>query len=361
MRLETQERHKSFYLFALAYGLILLVRLYWTTQPPVNSTDLLRYVGFGKEFWNYGLNIYNYTPRDFGNAPYSNLWPDLQFIYPATAMLFFALVAAVWPSLFFAKLVLTIIELANGLLIARITGDKWYGLFYFLNPVSIWWISGEGQYESLVALFTLLALFHLSQRSDWSYGWLGLAIQAKYWPGVLLPYFLSWERRLRPLVILVIVFVPSLLFALSSEYIFHIFGSQVMASNCNAFVWNITNGSRTCGTPMWHLIVYAVATYGALLVVLWGMVLDRRRPKELLTYVGLLAFLLYYKSITWATSWYLPMLAVFAVPIRRPWIRWAVLLLSFADPIVWAGLFGHPIGWVNPEPPVLYIWGGISP
>jgi hypothetical protein len=356
-QLERQTR--SFYMLACAYALILLGRLYLTTQPPINSTDLLRYIGFGKEFWTYGLTIYNYTPRDFGVTPYSNLWPDLQFIYPAMAMLFFAAVAAIWPSLFFARLVLTLLELANGLLITRITGDKLYGLFYFLNPVSIWWISHEGQYESLITFFTLLALLHLTLRTAWSYGWLGLAIQAKYWPGVLLPYFLNQDRRLRPLVIFAIAFVPSLFFILFSDYIFHIFGSQVMATNCNAFVWNLLDDTRTCGTPMWQLIINAVATYGVLLVVLAGIVLDRRNPERWLTYVALLAFIVYYKSITWATSWYLLMFAILAIPIRRPWIRWAVLLLSFVEPIAWAGIFGAPIGWVNPDPPTPYIWGGI--
>jgi hypothetical protein len=357
--LQLKGQTRSFYMLACAYALILLGRLYLTTQPPINSTDLLRYIGFGKEFWTYGLAIYNYTPRDFGNTPYSNLWPDLKFIYPAMSMLFFAAVAGIWPSLFFARLVLTLLELANGLLITRITGDKLYGLFYFLNPVSIWWISGEGQYESLVVFFTLLALLHLTMRTAWSYGWLGLAIQAKYWPGVLLPYFLNQERRLRPLVIFVIAFVPSLLFILFSDYIFHIFGSQVMATNCNAFVWDFLDDTRTCGTPMWQLVINAVATYGALLVVLTGIVLDRRNPERWLTYVALLAFIVYYKSISWATSWYLLMFAILAIPIRRPWIRWAVLLLSFVEPIAWAGIFGAPIGWVNPAPPTPYIWGGI--
>lgn len=351
---------RPFYLLACAYILILLGRIYLTTQPPINSTDLLRYMGFGKEFWTYGLEIYNYTPRDFGNTPYSNLWPDLQFIYPAMAMLFCAAVAGIWPSLFFAKLVLTLIELTNGLLIARISGDKVYGLFYFLNPVSIWWISHEGQYEALVALFTLLALLHLTLRTAWSYGWLGLAIQSKYWPGVLLPYFLSQERRLRPLVIFILTFVPSVLFALFSRYVFHIFSSPAMAAGCSAFIWNIADDTKICGTPLWQLIIYAVATYGTLLVVVTGIIMDRRSPERMLTYVGLLSFIVYYKSITWATSWYLLMFAIFAVPIRRPWIRWAVLLLSFADPIAWAGLFGAPIAWINPAPPVPYIWGNIG-
>jgi hypothetical protein len=346
-------------LLASAYVLILLGRLYLTTRPPINSTDLLRYVGFGKEFWTYGLTIYDYTPRQFGETPYSNIWPDLQFIYPALAVFFFAGLAGIWPSLFFARLALTLLELANAVLVTRLTGDRWYGLLYFLNPVSIWWISHEGQYESLVAFFTLLALLHLARRTSWSYGWLGLAIQAKYWPGLLLPFFFAQERRSRALTILVLSFLPSLLFVLFSAYIFHIVGSDSMAENCNPFLWNVTDDTKSCWTPMWHLLVYAAATYGILLVVLAGLGQDWRRPERWPDYLAVLLFVLYYKSINWAAAWYLVMFGVFAAPIRRPWLRWAVLLLSLAEPIAWAGLFGSPIGWVNPEPPWAYIWGGI--
>jgi hypothetical protein len=69
---------------------------------------------------------------------------------------------------------------------------------------------------------------------------------------------------------------------------------------------------------------------------------------------------LYYKSINWAAAWYLVMFGVFAVPIERRWVRWAILLLSMAEPVAWAGLFGSPIGWINPEPPWPYIWGGLN-
>jgi hypothetical protein len=380
-------RNRSWYLFALAYGLILLGRLYLTTQPPLNSTDLLRYLGYGREFWRYGFTIYNYTPRDFGDAPYSNIWPDLHFIYPGVAMLFFAGVAAIWPSLFFARLLLTLLELLNGLLLTRITGSRLYGLLYFLNPVSIWWTSGEGQYEGLVAFLTLLALasvaghpraeqldknrgespraplrfpnFGDAAHPTWSYVWLGLAIQAKYWPGVLLPYFLYRIRGVRPLAAFVLSFIPSLLFTLSSVYIFHLIGSEEMAVNCNPFAWNWNDDTLTCWTPRWHLLLNAAATYGILGVILVGAYLERRNPEQLLVYGGLLAFVIYYKSINWATAWYLPMFGVFAAPVRRPWVRWAILLLSFAEPIAWAGLFGAPISWLNPEPPVPYIWGGL--
>lgn len=350
----------SFYLLVSAYLLILAGRLYLTTRPPINSTDLLRYLGFGREFWTYGLTIYDYTPRQFGDTPYSNIWADIQFIYPAIAMFFFAAISGIWPSLFFARLVLSLLELVNAGLVTRLTGDRWYGLLYFLNPVSLWWISHEGQYEPLVAFLTLLALLYLARRSPWSYGWLGLAIQAKYWPGVLLPYFLWQDRRPRSLVFLAVSFIPSLLFVLFSVYIFHIIGSDTMAQNCNPFLWNVMDDTKSCWTPMWHLLVYAGATYGILLVGLAGLVRDWHRPQQRWAYLGLLLFVLYYKSINWAAAWYLVMFGVFGVPIESRWVRWTILLLSMAEPIAWAGLLGSPIGWINPEPPWPYIWGGLD-
>ncbi|NLE77071.1 MAG: hypothetical protein GX605_10030, partial [Chloroflexi bacterium] len=172
-------RNNSHLPLAFAYALGLGIRLYLATQAPSNSTDLLRHVGFGKEFWHHSLSIYNYAPRDFGDAPYAALWPNQHYIYPAISMFFFAFLAALWPSLFFPRLVLTLIELANGLLMARLSHNRWFGLAYFLNPVSMWWYSHEGQYEPVVALLTLLSLLYLARRSVWGYAWLGLGIQAK--------------------------------------------------------------------------------------------------------------------------------------------------------------------------------------
>jgi len=344
----------------LGYILLLIVRLYLASQSPINSTDLLRYLGFGKEFWTYGLDIYNHSPADFGDAPYAQLWPHLRFIYPAMAMLFFAGTAAVYPCLFFARLVLTFIELGNALLVSRMSGDKWLGLAFFANPASIWWTSREGQYEALVAFFSLLALLSLRRTSPWSYWWLGLGIQAKYWPGVLLPYFASRERRPKVLGYFVASFVPSVAFALGGSYVFHILTSEAMAMNCNPYFWNFADGSRTCGTPLWHLCLNAIATYGILAVLLAGAVLEWRRRKKPWAYVGPLAFMAYYKSVSWATPWYLPMCFVFALPIERRWVRWAVLVLGSLEPIAWAGLLGHPIGWLNPTPPAAYIFGRVG-
>jgi len=334
--------------------------LWLAAQPPVNSTDLMRYVGFGREFWHYGLKIYNYTPADFGSAPYAELWPHLQFIYPALALLFFAALAALYPCLFLPRLVLTGMELANSALVSRLSGNKWLGLAFFLSPVSIWWTSREGQYEAVVAFCTLLGLLLLRRKSAWAHGWLGLAIQAKYWPAALLPYFLSAARNFRALACLTISFLPSLAFALKSQYVFHILGNPAMAGNCNPYFWNPADSSKTCGTPPWHLAVNAFATYAMLAVLVGRAWVARREPWKLWRYIGAVAFLAYYKSVSWATAWYMPMCFVFALPVDEPLVLWAMLALSAMEPMAWAGLLGHPIGWVNTQPPAAFVFGIIG-
>lgn len=340
-----------------AYAVVLGARLYLATLPPINSTDLMRYLGFGRQFWRYGLGIYEHTPKEFGAVPYADLWPSLPFIYPAVALLFFAGIAGILPNLLFPRLVLTLIELVNSVLVARHTRSKWYGLVYFLSPVSIWWYSREGQYEPLVALTCLLALLSLARSSRWSYCWLALGVQAKYWPGVLLPHVLRRERRLSALGLGLLAFLPSLLFLVAGPYVLGALTSPGMAQNCNPYFWIPFDPLRSCWTPRWHLALNALATYGVLLAAVAALASETKRRSAILDYLPLLAFVAYYKSINWATAWYLPMCAVFALPIRRPWLRWVVLILTFVEPIAWAGLLGRPIGWLNPAPPGQYVWG----
>jgi len=193
-----------------------------------------------------------------------------------------------------------------------------------------------------------------------SYFWLALGAQAKYWPALLAPFLLRQERRLKTLALGAAAFLPSLLFALFSVYVFHLPGNPAMAMNCNPYTWNFLDESLTCWTPAWHLAINAVATYGSLAALAAGAATERRQPARLLAYLAPVGFLVYYKSINWATPWYLLMLPVFAAPIGRRWVRWCVLLLSLAEPIAWAGIAGAPIGWINPEPPAAFMWGGVG-
>lgn len=339
-------------LIVLAFVVVAGYRLYLCYQPPITSTDLLRYIGFGWEFWRYGLTIYNYPARAFGDTPYALLWPDLPFIYPAVCLLFFALLAKVWPALFFGKLILTAMEGVNAFLVWKISHDRWLALLYFANPVSLWWVSREGQYEPLVNLFVLLAIYLLPRRSTWAYLSLALAIQAKYTPVFLLPYFLKQKRGPREAITFVVGFLPSLAFALRSQYIFHILVSSHMAHSCNTYTWNLFDQSRLCGSPDWLVWANALLTYGLLALCLAFMV----RRRQVTPYLGLALFVVFLKSVSWAQFWYLLLVPALAMTVDDVWERRLLFLLSFSDSAALHSLFLRPFGWVNPSPPLEFMW-----
>lgn len=345
-----------------------IYRLYLCLQPPITSTDLLRNIGFGKEFWKYGLTIYNYSPRHFVGTPYAQYWPHQHFIYPALAMLFFALVSKIWPALFFGKLVLTAIEGLNAFLIWKISGDRLLALLYYISPASLWWFSREGQYEPLLVLFGLLALYLLSRRPQWAYLNLALAIQTKYTPGFLLPYFLRKKIGWREGLFFIIGFIPSILFTLRGEYIFRIFTPGYMPTNCNSYAWNISNVEKLCGTPFWLVVANALLTYSMLILCLVLAIRRILSPPVLsvaegskgyrvFEYLGLALILVFLKSITWAQFWYIPTIPLFALTIEEPRERRLFFSLCLFEMAALHNLLIAPFGWVNPSPPYQYMWG----
>jgi hypothetical protein len=377
-----------------------IYRLYLCLQPPITSTDLLRYIGFGKEFWKYGLTIYNYPTQHFVGTPYAQDWPTMHFIYPALAMLFFALVSKIWPALFLGKLVLTAIEGLNAFLIWKISDDRLLALLYYINPASLWWFSREGQYEPLLVLFGLMALYLLSRRPQWAYLNLALAIQTKYTPGFLLPYFLRRKMGWRQGLFFIVGFVPSILFTLRSEYIFRIFTPGYMPTNCNSYTWNIFDAEKLCGTPFWLVVANALLTYGMLILCLGfavrrvlpvpsavegspsatprmhpskgsvlslskgsvlslskGSVLSLLKDSRVFEYLGLALVIVFLKSITWAQFWYIPTIPLFALTIEEPRERRLFFSLCLFEMAAIHNLLIAPFGWVDPTPPYQYMWG----
>ncbi len=340
-----------------------IYRLYLCLRPPITSTDLLRYIGFGKEFWKYGLTIYNYPAEHFAGTPYAQLWPTMHFIYPALAILFFALVSKIWPALFFGKLVLTAIEGLNAFLIWKISDDRLLALLYYISPASLWWVSREGQYEPLVVLFGLIALYLLSRRPQWAYLNLALAIQTKYTPGFLLPYFLRKKIGWREGLFFIVGFIPSILFTLRSEYIFRIFTPGYMAIGCNSYTWNIFDSEKLCSTPFWLVVANAVLTYGILILCLVFATRELARQVggygelRIFEYIGLAFFIVFLKSISWAQFWYIPTIPLFALTIEESRERRLFFSLCLFEMAALHNLLIGPFGWVNPSPPYQYMWG----
>jgi len=337
-----------------AFLAVSILRLSLVLQPPVNSTDLLRNLGFGKEFWNYGFHIYDYRPMDFVGTSYADLWAEYRLIYPGMMLLFFALVAKIWPALAFGKLVLTLVEAANAYLVGRISGERWLGLIYYLNPASVWWVSREGQFEPVVVLFMLLGLLFLKRRPLWAYLALALSMQVKYLSAVLLPYFVRqqphWSRAALGFAL---GLIPSFAFISQGDYILHTLRPGHLSEGCNSYAWNFLDPSKLCGSPNWLVAWNAVLTYGLLALAIFFMA-RQRRVTEYFGFVGYLALL---KTFSWAQFWYLLVLPALALPIQHKWARRSLLALSCAEVVALHGLFIAPFGWVNPTPPVNLMWG----
>lgn len=354
-----------------------IYRLYLCLQVPITSQDLLRNMGFGKEFWKYGLTIYNYAAEHFAGNRYAHIWPGTHYTYPALAILFFALVSKIWPALFFGKLVLTAIEGLNAFLIWKISDDHLLALLYYISPASLWWFSRDGQFEPLVVLFGLIALYLLSRRPQWAYLNLALAIQTKFTPGFLLPYFLTKKIGWREGLFFIVGFIPSILFTLGSEYIFPIFTAGHMKGACNLYAWNIFDAKKMCFNPFWLVVANALLTYGILVLCLVFALRCVRSPSKdrlstvsssalslgtkgrVFQYVGLALFIIFLKSLGWARSWYFPTIPLFALTIEEPRERRLFFSLGLFEMVALHSLLIAPFGWVSRRPAYEYMWGGI--
>ncbi len=114
--------------------------------------------------------------------------------YPVVALLFFYTCSLVHASVFFAKVVLTLLEALNAIIIYKITKERSLATLYWLSPLSIAWVSHEGQFEPLQNTFILLAILSLRAGSQLAPLWITIAIQTKILSIFLLPYGL-YKRK----------------------------------------------------------------------------------------------------------------------------------------------------------------------
>jgi len=123
------------------------------------------------------------------------------YIYPPLALLFFAIFGGLGFGLFWVKLALTLFDLGSSILIARAT-SWWAGLLVFSAPVTVWYTSHEGQYESMVTFFVVLAVISARNgRWVWTGASFMLALQTKQLSLLIAPYLLYeifLRRHLQP-------------------------------------------------------------------------------------------------------------------------------------------------------------------
>jgi 4-amino-4-deoxy-L-arabinose transferase-like glycosyltransferase len=252
-------------LLLISIPLSFLIRLPLLSTLPVASTDLHRNLMFGHLLSN-NLNPYLYSGIDIlgllGDGklsliiPYTNSWDTHSYDYPSLAILFFSFIIWSHHSLlgdpfFYAKTILTISNFFISFTIYRILRDhtSWGESFairasvvYLFNPISVFQVSLEGQFESIPTLFTLLAILNtLKARDVWNdnnkqsqkhasfYAYLtgffiGLGFLFKYYPIFLFPLLLIYLTKFKLILkaifsFLISVFYLSIPFIFSSAYI----------------------------------------------------------------------------------------------------------------------------------------------
>lgn len=290
------------------------------------------------------------TPFDFTPYDYQFFWPNRHYTYPAVTLLTFALVSGIWASIVFAKFVFTFIDCANAWLIYRLSSDRTIVLLYLCHPVGIWFVSHEGQFESVVNFFSLLALFCLKQRKPVCWFFLATAVQTKFFPLFLAPYFLYTLRKETPKFWFKSVgwgllgCLPSILALVFSRYLAHLFQPGYVPST-NPMTWALFDTGLHAFNPFWLVLYHWVGSLFFLLVLFYFM----KREQRAVPYFAPLVFLVFVKMIPLAHHWYMLMLPVMCLTVERPSHRRVLFVLTMMLGIrsILSITIG-PIGYCNP-------------
>ncbi len=332
------------------YLAIGVLRLYYCFCVPLDTTDLMRNMGFGLEFWQYGLGVYDLSTEDFAPAPYHVLWSVHNYTYPAITLLFFALLSAIWPAIVWGKIVMTLLALANSGLVWRITQNRLLAFLYWAHPIGIWFGSREGQFEEMVAFWILLSILFLRRNRPVSFLFLAFAIQSKLFPVFLIPYFVwktihlnsgadlsaqQWgsirETVLsftQPVYIHCFLwfcagFLPSFLCISVSHYLLPEF-KPGFVPELNAIPWAVLKYSLFPLQPFGIMFLHTLT--GLVFVILcffftW-------KTKNPFPFLGALVFVFFVKNNVIAMPWYMHLTSSFCLTVENERHRNILFLLS---------------------------------
>lgn len=221
-------------------------RLLFVFQKPLLSDDLYRCIWEGIVTLN-GKNPYLLSPSSPELESLRPAWhhlinhADYPAIYPPVATMFNTLVAFVKPtptfykgSLCLADLFLTLII---GLRLTFLQKPRRDLLLYFLHPLPIIEISGNGHHEALVLLMAMSAFYFLDRRKlSTAAAWFSGAILSKYFFLVLIAEF---RNRRTPFIILVATLLLFAPFYASSGNIFFSLGAYLKNWEFNASLYRL--------------------------------------------------------------------------------------------------------------------------
>lgn len=328
---------------------ILLLRLFFCGQLPANTTDAARHIAWGAAVNSQGYAIVD-KPLAHSEASFAAIpWSDIPFNYFPVALLFDQLIAAALPSLFFFKLVLTLLEGLGAIMIWRLTSDRLLALIYWASPVSIWWISHEGQLEALPNALSIAALVLLVRHRRWAFACLALAIQVKLMPLLLLPWFLhslkdrkAWRDAALGFGIGLLPTALSLIWFSPFENVFQSFSLRF-----NPYFYNPFDAGSFAWMPAWLVTVNQLSSYGALT----GLILLARNGHGWMACLAATSFIVALKVVSFAQFWYPAILPTLLLTLKNPRARLiCIACCPLLDLYSAAQLFYGPFGYLSETP-----------
>jgi hypothetical protein len=299
-------------IFAALFVIVVLGRAFLAFQVPVDSSDLLRHLGFTAHLDELGFRFYEAEPRDFRREPWSGMWPAQRYVYPPVALMFFSAFSSLGLGIVWIKLAVTLADVASGVLF-RVYVSRWAALLALVNPQAVFYGSHEGQFEALQTLAMILTAVAVLHR-QWF--WAGLAfslsVQIKLFGALMLPWLL-WrvyhEPDVRAAVSRLVVgvaagVVPFAGFYAHTPDLLLNLGAQ--RTLFNPFWWDVRDRLHLDWMPVWMfqwmtLVSWAIV---ALLVVVAARASRRSEWEALAGYLPLLGFWSILKTTAWAQLWY---------------------------------------------------------
>ncbi len=341
------KKRRACVLTVVAALAVACIRIIYCLELPANTGDILRHTVYGLLVNQYGLHMADLPLAEIGEDLTYICWSDKPFNYPTLTLAFDALVTAVSPTIFSMKLALTLLEALSAVFIYMHTKEKLLALIYWASPISIWWVSHEGQFEPLQNLFIIIAIYLLPRRSVLAWIYLALAVQVKLFAVFLLPLFLISQKNSGALTkhigFFVIGFIPTAVASLFYSPISNLVHSAALFYN--PYYWNLFNLRVFGWNPPWLVAFNQIASYGILIL----LVVLLFRTKKKASYLGPLGFIAFVKLLPNAQSWYMTTTTAFFLPIQntrlRFWLFFFAPMLDIRSLLQIAFVpFGHLVG-----------------
>lgn len=308
---------------------VLALRVWYCTLAPIETSDLYRHLGFTSHFLDNPKAFYWLIPSDYPDEFWSDFWSEVPYIYPPVALLFFAFFGTLGIGLFWVKLTLTLFDLATAVLIGR-SFSWWAALLVFSAPISVWYTSHEGQYESLVTFLMVFSIFSI-RLGRWKMAGAAflLALQTKQLAILIAPYLLfEIFHRIRPkrlraakgfligFCLAALPFLPFyywrpglwLLPLQNQEYLLNPYFWPFFCSNASIAHFDECSNLRA----LWNAIV-SLAPISLLALFLAQGHFRRKLPQTLPS----LGFWLMIKSAAWVMNWYMLLLPACSFALWR--------------------------------------------